>query len=252
MLEIFPVHMTPFKEERNIRVFLPTNYQKGNKRYPVIYMHDGQNIFRDEDAIGGVSLSLEDYLIAKKLDVIVVGIDQKSEQRVNEYCPWINGRYCENILGYKSELGGKGGDYIDFITHELKPLIDHKYRTLKDQTAMGGISLGGLISVFAACKYPHIYKNITALSSAFYRNQEQIEEFIYISDLSSVERIYLDWGKREVKDDRINRAFSASNEAVAEILRGKAPNLISRIIDEGEHNYSSFKKRAHQFFSFLE
>jgi predicted alpha/beta superfamily hydrolase len=250
--EKFQIYMKSFKENRTIRVYLPKRYQVNvDQRYPVIYMHDGQNVFDDTEAIGGTSLSLEEYLDEQELEVIVVAIDQNSDERFNEYCPWVNGEYSEKVLGYQSGLGGKGEQYIDFITHELKPFIDKKYRTLKDSTAMVGISLGGLISVYAACKYPHIYRNIVGYSSAFWRNQEQIEELIRNTDLSSIESMYLDWGAKEVEDEKVSELFAASNQAVADLLSEKVPHLESRVIDDGKHHYSHFKKRVPQLFSFM-
>lgn len=120
LLELFPIYLTPFKHERLIRVYLPKEYHQGNKRYPVVYMHDGQNIFTDQDAIGGISLNLENYLNENELDVIVVGIDQNSQERLNEYCPWICGEYSKKILGQESLTGGKGKEYVDFIANVLK------------------------------------------------------------------------------------------------------------------------------------
>jgi predicted alpha/beta superfamily hydrolase len=97
MVENFSIYISAFEEARNIRVYLPYDYQKNEKRYPVLYMHDGQNVFRDNDAIGGISLELEKYLNEKELNVIVVAIDQNIEERKNEYCPWINGVF-KNIV----------------------------------------------------------------------------------------------------------------------------------------------------------
>ncbi|WP_321212298.1 alpha/beta hydrolase-fold protein [Pseudalkalibacillus hwajinpoensis] len=244
--------MNSFNEDRNIRVYLPKSYPRGEVRYPVLYMHDGQNVFRDADAIGGISLSLEDYLEKKDLEVIVVSIDQNSEERVNEYCPWINGKYSEKILGYQCNLGGKGPKYVDFIIDELKPFIDNKYRTIEDRTSIGGISLGGLISIYAACRYPQIFKKVIAISPAFWRNQEEIEELIKNSDLSPIESVYLDWGDKEGKDERINRVFSDSNKAVFEILKAKNTNVKGKIINGGEHSYEFFKERVPEIFTFLQ
>ncbi|MGA9225486.1 MAG: alpha/beta hydrolase-fold protein, partial [Mesobacillus sp.] len=165
MIEKFHINMTSFKEDRLIRVYLPENHNNGTERYPVLYMHDGQNVFNDEDAIGDHSLQLEEFLTEKEMKLIVVAIDQNSEERVNEYCPWKNGQYSRKIVGRIDPTGGKGKQYIDFIVNELKPLIDKKYRTLKDQSSMAGISLGGLISTYAACVYPNIFRNVAVLSS---------------------------------------------------------------------------------------
>lgn len=252
MLEIFPVYISSFKQERLIRVYLPKNYNEGDRGYPVLYMHDGQNVFRDADAIGGISLGLEDFLDENKLEVIVVGIDQNSEERINEYCPWINGEYSKKILGQASSSGGKGKQYVDFIVNELKPYIDNTYRTLKDCTAMMGISLGGLISTYAACCYPQVFRNVAILSSAFYRNQEEIEKLLQDSDLSSIESFYLDCGNKEAGDeDIISKEFLASNKAIYEILRKKVPNTKFEVINDAEHHHMFFRKRVPDIFSFF-
>jgi predicted alpha/beta superfamily hydrolase len=252
MLENFLIPITPFNHERMIQVYLPQSYHQSDKRYPVLYMHDGQNVFQDEEAIGGVSLGLKDFLDESELEIIVVAIDQNPEERINEYCPWLHGTYSEKILEYACELGGKGGEYVDFIVNELKPLIDTKYRTLEDRTAMAGISLGGLLSTYAACRYPQIFTRIAAISSGFYRNQEAIEECVRESDLSSVERFYLDFGTKEGKgDEEVSKEVIAFNQAVAVLVSSKIPNAKIRMVDGGEHNYTSFKKRVPDIFTYL-
>jgi predicted alpha/beta superfamily hydrolase len=252
LLEIFPIYMTSFKQDRLIRVYLPKNYNEGRKKYPVLYMHDGQNIFNDDDAIGGTSLELENYLDENGLEVIVVGIDQHPKDRINEYCPWINGEYCKKILGHASTSGGKGIEYVDFIVNELKPFIDKRYRTLKDNTAMAGISLGGLITTYAMCRYPQVFKNIAVLSSAFYRNQEEIEKLIKDTDLSLIERIYIDCGDKEAGNEEfINKEVLASNKAIYDILKEKVTSIEFAIINDAEHNYPFFRERVPKIFSFL-
>jgi predicted alpha/beta superfamily hydrolase len=252
VLDIFSINATSFQEARQIRVFLPKDYLQQNIKYPVLYMHDGQNVFQDEIAVGGVSLGLEDYLNENELEVIVVGIDQNSKERLNEYCPWKDGEYSEKILGYKSSTGGKGKQYIDFIVHELKPHIDSKYRTIIDRTAISGISLGGLISTYAACMYPHIFKHVAVLSSAFWRNQEEIEKLLKESDISGLESFYLDCGDKEGKGEFINKEFLASNTAISKILAEKLPNTKFEVIHKAEHHYQYFRERVPQLFRFLQ
>lgn len=255
LIEIFPVYFTPFIQERLIRVYLPKNYHIDNKSYPVLYMHDGQNLFHDADAIGGLSLNLENYLDEKELEVIVVGIDLNIDERINEHCPWINGEYSKKLLGEASHSnppGGNGGPYVEFIVNELKPLIDQKFRTSKERTGMAGISTGGLISTYAACKYPQIFKNIAILSPAFYRNQEEIEKLIRETDLSSIESFYFDCGTKEAGDnDYINNEFLASNKSVYKIIKDKITHTRFEIINDSEHHYKYFRKRVSNLFSFL-
>lgn len=251
MLEIFPVYMTSFQQERIIRVYLPKSYRETNKRYPVLYMHDGQNVFEDEGAIKGVSLGLKDYLDESEWEIIVVGIDlnTEGEERVNEYCPWGNGDTAKKILGYESQTGFKGEAYLDFIVHELKPFIDSNYRTLPDHTSMAGISLGALISTYAACRYPHVFKRIAAVSPGYYRNQEKIEECIRNSDLSAIERFYMDFGTKESAE--WNNYFMDLIKGVNDLLGEKIANTRFQIIENGEHNYSFFKKRIPEIMTYL-
>jgi len=246
--------MTSFKQERMIRVYLPKSYREKNKRFPVLYMHDGQNVFENDGAIKGVSLGMKDYLDKSGLEIIVVAIDQnpEGEERVNEYCPWMNGVVSKQILGYASPSGGRGEEYLDFIVNELKPLIDEKYRTIEDHTSMAGISLGGLISTYAACRYPHIFKRIAALSPGFYRNQEEIENLLRSSDLSKIEKFYMDFGTKEVGvDEEMNQVFLDLTNRVYEILNEKIYNLHFQLVEDAEHAYTFFRKRIPDVLSYL-
>lgn len=251
MLETFHTYISSFKQERLIRVYLPKSYSTEKKKYPVLYMHDGQNVFQDLDAIGGKSLDLENYLDVNGLDLIVVAVDQNPQARISEYCPWVSGEYSKSILGKESTEGGKGMHYVDFIVNELKPLIDGNYRTVRDQTAMAGISLGGLISVYGMCRYPHIFKHIAVLSSAFYRNQEEIMKLIEQTDLSLVESVYMDCGSKEAgSDTEVSQKFLASNQMVYELLEAKVSNSEFKILEDAEHNYSYLKKECPMHLGF--
>ena len=254
MLEKFTVNMSSFDQVRMIRVYLPKSYQESNKRYPVLYMHDGQNVFEDEGAIKGVSLGLKNYLDQSNLDLIVVAIDlnTEDEERINEYCPWKNGAIAAKVIGHPIQLGGKGELYLDFIVKELKPLIDEKYRTLKDHSSMAGISLGGLISTYAAGRYPQIFKRIAAISPGYYRNQEELELFVKNADFSGVERFYVDFGTHEVSDDQeLNNQLTQMIQSIYEIVSSKIADTRYETIQNGEHNYISFKKRIGEVISYL-
>ncbi|WP_442596461.1 alpha/beta hydrolase [Neobacillus sp. D3-1R] len=243
-----------FHEDRKIRVYLPVDYDSTSKTYPVLYMHDGQNVLTDDEAIGGVSLGLQEYLDEEKVDLIVVAIDQNTtgDERFHEYCPWVNGEFCKEVLGYESKLGGKGEEYTSFIVHELKPFIDRKYRTQSDQSYMAGISLGGLISTYAACRYPHLFKRVAILSSAFYRNQEEIENLLKKSDLSNLEKFYMDCGTEEAGENTtLSKQFYQSNQAIYEILKDKIEDIQFETIEGAGHSYSFFKKRFPEFLQFL-
>lgn len=246
MIESFPVSL--FGEERKVRVYLPT--KRKDNTFPVLYMHDGQNVFGNEEVIGGVALELHEYLEKNEVELIVVAIDQKSSERINEYCPWKNGEYTTKLLGKPSTEGGKGKEYAEFIVKELKPIIDSKYSTNPHETYMAGISLGALVTTYAASTYPEVFKRIAGLSSAFYRNQEEIEQLLKTADLSPLEKIYLDCGTNE-GGEKLAGPFLETNKAIFEIIKPKGMEAELRIIEGAEHNYQAFKKRMPEVISYL-
>ena len=153
--------------ERSLRVWLPAGYAAHRlQRYPVLYMHDGQNLFDPKTAFSGEWHIDEvvDRLAASGAmrEVIVVGIDNTPE-RVAEYTPCCDGRWG----------GGKVNEYGAFVVDTVKPLIDARYRTLpaREHTALMGSSLGGIASVAIASRYPHVFGAAGSLSGSFWWNR---------------------------------------------------------------------------------
>jgi predicted alpha/beta superfamily hydrolase len=152
---------------RKIWVYVPLTYNSSNKKYPVLYMHDGQNVFDDATSFSGewgVDEAI-DTLGLKYKECIVVGIDNGADKRLSEYCP-----YDFNLTANKVSGKGEGGLYLDFLVKTLKPFIDKKYRTLKDKknTFTAGGSMGGLISMYAVIKYPKVFGGAGVFSPAFW------------------------------------------------------------------------------------
>ncbi|ALS77319.1 esterase [Planococcus kocurii] len=254
MMDIFSITSEKLQDNRMIRVYTPKDYRLTDKQYPVLYIHDGQNVFRNDTAIGGMSLELEHYLDINNLDIIVVAIDQNSKERKNEYCPWRNGAYSKQFLENKTtSFGSNGASYIQFIVQELKPYIDKTYPTQESHAAMAGISLGGLITLYAACIYPHIFTNIILFSAGFYANQEKIEELIDTTDLSVLTSLYMDCGTSEAgSNSTTSHEFLVSNQRVAKKLNRKCSVVTFNILEGEKHNYLSFQKRVPELFSFLQ
>jgi len=158
------------KRTRRVWVYLPPSYNSSSKKYPVLYMHDGQNVFDDATSFSGewgVDEAI-DTLGLKTKECIVVGIDNGGDKRLSEYCPYdfsLSGIAANN----KSNVG-EGGKYVDFLVKTLKPFIDKKYRTLKDSknTFTAGSSMGGLISMYAVLKYPKVFGGAGVFSPAFW------------------------------------------------------------------------------------
>lgn len=149
---------------RRIWLYLPPDYQsQPQKRYPVIYMHDGQNLFDNLTAFAGewqVDESMSQLHAEGDHGAIIVGIDNAGHDRVFEYSPWLNPSYG----------GGQGDFYINSIVYTLKPYIDQHYRTDTSRagTAMIGSSMGGLISQYGAMRYQNVFSKVGVFSPSFW------------------------------------------------------------------------------------
>lgn len=156
---------------RKIWLYLPPDYNTTQKRYPVLYMHDGQNLFDRQTAFAGewrVDESLDSLFHAGDHGCIVVGIENGGTQRLNEYSPWVNTQYG----------GGQGDAYIKFISTTLKPHIDSTYRTMPEPefTGLMGSSMGGLITMYGGIAYPETFGKIGAFSSSFWFSQNSYNQ----------------------------------------------------------------------------
>lgn len=148
--------------DRKLWIYFPPSYHKLNKRYPMIYIQDGQNLF-DIKTSGygewGVDAVLDSLSKTYKGEYMVIGIDHSGSTRITEYNP------------FDSKFGkGTGDNYVDFIVNTLKPFIDKKYRTLGESksTTIAGSSMGGLISMYAIVKYPEVFGNAGIFSPSFW------------------------------------------------------------------------------------
>lgn len=160
---------------RDVFVWLPDDYAEGGSHYPVIYMHDGRNLFDDQRAGFGVEWGIDEHVSelarsGRSRSAIVVGI-ASTELRYREYgpagilaeLPFSTRRLVENGYGGSS----LADDYLRFIVEELKPMIDRDYRTLSGRvdTSIMGSSMGGLISFYALTRHPKVFGGAACLST---------------------------------------------------------------------------------------
>jgi predicted alpha/beta superfamily hydrolase len=239
-----------FNEERTIRIYVPDTYEQTSKSYPVLYMHDGQNVFEDKDAVGGRSLRLKDYLVENNAQVIVVAIDSGAN-RMEEYRLWPPGELSEELTGKTDSKEAKGRDYLDFIVRDLVPSINATYRIQAGSNYMAGISLGGLLTVYALCCYPTVFNRGAGMSSAFFRNQEKLEQFILESERVAFDGLYLDCGDKESGEERVDRAFMRSNERIFGLLEERGSSVEFKVVKNGKHHYESFSHRVDDVMTFL-
>lgn len=189
------VRSPELENERDILVYLPPSYATGAKRYPVLYMHDGQNLFDRATSFGEeweVDQTLE-AASAEGLEAIVVGIPNLGPERLNEYSPWHDRRH---------DAGGRGEAYVRFVADTLKPIVDADFRTRPEREATGiaGSSMGGLISLYAFFRRPEVFGFTGVMSPALWFAGHSV--FPYVKDRPFFPgRIYLDVGTNEGSEE---------------------------------------------------
>ncbi len=183
----------PARGRRRVWVLLPPSYGSAGsggsgRRYPVLYMHDAQNLFDACAAFAGAEWQVDETMQAlarEGLEAIVVAVDHADRERVREYTPFAGGR-------------AYGRAYAAWLAECLKPAIDHQLRTLpgREQTFVAGSSLGGLISTFAFFAHPETFGGAAALSPAYWIAHGAIFDFVQQAPYRPG-RLYLDHGTRE-------------------------------------------------------
>jgi predicted alpha/beta superfamily hydrolase len=227
-----PMHMAELDRDRTVRIYLPPHYAQSHKRYPVLYMHDGQNLFDDATSfVGewGVDETLNELARTRGLELIVVGVDHGDAKRMTELDPWDNEKYG----------AGEGRAYLDFLVHTVKPYIDAHYRTRpdRDHTALMGSSLGGLISHYAMYEYGDIFSRIGIFSPAYWF-APPATEFTRTHRLPPHTRIYFYAGGKE--DENMLPNMQAMVELLREPASG-APQLRVDIAPDAAHNEKAWR-----------
>jgi predicted alpha/beta superfamily hydrolase len=225
---------------RRIWVYLPKGYATASKRYPVLYMQDGQNLFNEQTApFGewGVDECLDTLQARLGKDCIVVGIDNGGDKRKQEYDPYDDA----------SSGKGEGKAYAEFIVQTLKPFIDNKYRTLKarENTFIAGSSLGGLFSFWATMQYPDVFGAAGVFSPSFWVSPQVFTDAEKFNS-TVTPRFYMSAGKQEPAN------MVTDNEKMAALMQKKAKYDIRLVTDPlGKHNETTWRKEFEAFYYWL-
>lgn len=233
---------------RNITLYLPPGYcEQPDRRYPVLYMQDGQNLFEGDRAfLRGQHWRLReaaDAAIAARTaaPMIIVGVDHTGTSRIDEYTP---------TRDAKRNAGGRAGDYGAMLIGELKPLIDGRYRTLpgRENTAIGGSSLGGLLSLYLALKRSDVFGRAAVMSPSVWWDGRAILREIDRFSAPQRPRLWVDVGGREgeeaLADARLLRDRLAG--------RGWTPASFHYYEDRrGDHSERAWGGRARRVLEFL-
>lgn len=231
--------------ERWAYIYLPDDWQTSGKRYPVLYMFDGHNVFFDEDATFGKSWGMGEYMqkSGKQLIIVAVECNHGLNKRLEEYSP-IDFTFPD------IQVHGRGKVYMDWMVSTLKPYIDENYPTLteREHTSIAGSSMGGLMSLYGVCEYNHVFQKAACISPSFWVSKDRVVDLVAQSDLAMDSRIYIDYGSLELPN------HSTSSEAlvsVARMLLTRRVNVTLKIIPGGSHNESSWEKQIPEFMDYL-
>ena len=245
----FNVTIPPLTGEktRKAYIYLPDTYHdEPQTRYPVMYMFDGHNVFFDSDATYGKSWGMNRYMTRtqKKLIIVAVECNHVGDGRLREYSPF---SFANSTLG---RIPGKGKVYMDWLVNELKPYIDRNYRTLSDRehTIIAGSSMGGLMSLYAATAYNHVFQRAACLSPSLWTSPEKILRIVESADIKNDTTIYMDYGSEEMFNHPGNVAALMDMDR---LLVTKRVNLAFRIVPGGNHSEASWEKQIPIFMDCL-
>ena len=234
-------------KERRAYIYLPASYERDKtKRYPVMYMFDGHNVFFDGDATYGKSWGMSKYMNRSKKDLIIVAVECNHEGngRIVEYSP-VN--YENASMG---KIRGKGRVYMNWLVSTLKPYIDENYRTLPDRcnTIICGSSMGGLMALYGATVYNHVFQRAACLSPSLWVAPGKVLEMIARSHIRRDTCIYLDYGSEEMFNHAANAEALIST---SHLLLTKRVNLAFRIVPGGNHSEASWERQIPVFMDCL-
>ncbi|WP_312136914.1 alpha/beta hydrolase-fold protein [Sphingobacterium sp.] len=240
---------------RKVLIYLPKGYKQSDKRYPVIYMHDGQHLFDEATSVGRsgpVEWKVDDTIDASEHDAIVVAIYHAAnyDLRAEEY-----------MLSATDEIKNpKGQLYLDDIVYELKPYIDAHYRTLNDRkhTAMLGSSIGGLISIYAGILYPEVFGTIGSFSPSIWMDEEPLylktlQQLLKRAEEYKSQTFYFYVGGKEKRFDRNTKENDMKKELekyVEFLTKNYQGTIFMDINEHGKHGAAHWQLAFPAFFDY--
>jgi alpha-glucosidase len=235
----FDIEAPQLETSKKIWVYIPKPYEKSEKAYSVIYMHDAQNLFDAQTSYVG-EWKVDEYLDSISEDeTIIVGIEHGNEKRADELTPYPHEKYG----------GGKADVYLDFIINTLKPHIDKTYRTVSDakHTTIFGSSFGGLLSFYAVIQYPETFGNAGVFSPSFWFTDD-IYNLVEQTNIPESSRFYFLAGSDESEE------MVPDVERMVSLLqrKGVPPEHIgSTIIAGGKHNETLWSENFPEAYQWL-
>jgi predicted alpha/beta superfamily hydrolase len=264
-------HYTDFRSEyvhpRNIDVYLPPGYRE-DRLYPVVYMHDGQNMFDPSTSFGGVDWGVDEAIAEllrhKKIMAPIVVAIWNTPLRMTEYMPakafdLLSGADKDKLSrAYKKTFHVQlepvlSDNYLKFIVHELKHFIDAHYNTLKyrESTFIMGSSMGGLISLYALAEYPQIFGGAAGISTHWTAGNGIVIRYLYENmPWPGHHKVYFDFGTETVDKD-----YEPYQDKMDQVMQAKGythgHDWLTLKFPGAEHSESAWRERIHLPFHFF-
>ena len=252
-VEMFTLDIHPFSQSpRKIWVYLPDSYETNTRKYDVLYMFDGHNLFFDDLATYGKCWGIKDYLDKTGLDLVVVGQDcnHKGNRRLAEYCPYPPEKtHLEDL----PKIRACGETTARWFAEVLKPETEKRYHVHKDRKHVGiaGSSMGGLMSEYMIAAYNNLYSRAACVSPSTFFNYEHLKKLIRNTDFSSDTYIYIDQGSQEAHGKRL---FIDSMEVMLKMNRlysERGCHTYPHLTPGGHHSEADWEKIVPVFIPYL-
>src|ERR1044071_8438059 len=243
-------HSKFLQTDRDVLVYLPPGYEREKgRRYPVLYLHDGQNLFDGATSFipaqaWRVDDTAQSLIESKTIEpVIIVGVYNTGKERVEEYTPSADPKY---------KVGGKAELYGCLLVEELKPFVDSHYRTKTDarNTGLGGSSLGGLVTMYLGLRYPRVFGKLAVVSpSVWWDNRRILGDVAAVGLKQRHARIWLDMGT----DEGANAAADARSLRDALVAKGWKIDADLKYFEArgAKHTESAWAARVDPMLRFL-
>ncbi len=235
-------------EERYVYVYLPEEHEDDpERRFPVLYMFDGHNVFFDEDATYGKSWGMKEFAEETELPMIIAAVECTHDPHNGRLCEYSPFSFSDPAFG---RVKGRGRETMEWFVNIFKPMIDENYPTLPDRehTFIAGSSMGGLMSLYAVTEYNHVFSRAAALSPSIWASAGRLDRMLKEADIAPDTVVYMDYGENELRNhhEMINR-FSR----VASILMERGILLNCRIVPGGDHCEASWEQQIPFFMDTL-
>lgn len=244
-LDIRPLGQSP----RKVYIYLPNDYATSNKTYDVLYMFDGHNTFRDEDASYGKSWGMEKYLDENPMDLVVVGVDcnHSGFERLYEYCPY------DSFDRIAKKIYGKGDITAKWFVEKLKPFVESRYRvhSSREHVGIAGSSMGGLMSLYFISKYNHVYSKAACLASSTEFSFKKLLKIIKNADMNPDTKIYMMYGgdevgSRKMLSVRVDQMLQINHE-----FNNKGCQTYPQVVVNGLHDEATWESCVPTFLNYL-